>query len=78
MSVPLVKFNVNDQPDFFLELRKRVNQYFKDNNISKHANFNMKFKTAFMLALYTTPLVLMLTGVVSTVWPVMLRLIISL
>ena len=72
MSVPIVKFNTNDQPDFFLELRKRVNQYFKDKNISKHANFNMKFKTVFMLVLYTAPLVLMLTGVVSTLWPVML------
>ncbi len=76
MSVPIVKFNVNDQPDFFVELRKRVNQYFKDKNISKNANFNMKFKTAFMLVLYTTPLVLMLTGVVSTVWPVLLMWVI--
>jgi hypothetical protein len=32
----------------------------------------MKFKTAFMLVLYTTPLILMLTGIVSTVWPVIL------
>ncbi len=68
MSVPVVKFNPNDQPEFFAELRKRVNQYFKDKNISKQANLAMKVKTAFMICLYTIPLVLILTGVVSSLW----------
>ncbi len=68
MDVPVVKFNMKDQPEFFKELRKRVNSYFKENNISKYANFNMKFKTVFMICLYFTPFVLMLTGVVSSVW----------
>jgi linoleoyl-CoA desaturase len=72
MDAPSVKFNVQDRPEFLRELRKRVNTYFKENNISKHANANMKIKTAFMLMLYFTPLVLMLTGVVSSIWPVML------
>lgn len=72
MSIPVVNINMPDQPEFFKELRKRVNRYFKENNISKQANFNMKFKTAFMLCLYFVPLVLMLTGVVSALWPVML------
>ena len=66
MKVPTVKFNSQIQPEFLKELRSRVNKYFKDNNISKYANFNMKFKTLFMLTLYFTPLVLMLTGVVSS------------
>lgn len=70
MSAPIVKFNKDDQPEFFQELRKRVNQHFKDNNISKNANLEMKLKTAFMLLLYFTPLVLMLTGVVTGLWPV--------
>ena len=68
----MVKFNVNDQPEFFKEVRKKVNQYFKENNISKHANGGMVFKTVFMLCLYFAPLVLMLTGVVSSLWPVMI------
>lgn len=72
MKVPSVKFNVQDQPEFFKELRKRVNKHFKENNISKYANFNMKFKTAFMITLYFAPLIIMLTGVVSSLWPVML------
>ncbi len=72
MSTPVVKFNTKDQTEFFKELIRRVNVYFKEKNISRHANFNMKFKTVFMICLYFIPLILMLSGVVSTVWPVML------
>ncbi len=68
MNVPVVKFNTKDRPEFFRELHRRVNQYFRDNQISKHANFNMVFKTTFMLALYSIPLVIMLTGVVKSFW----------
>ena len=68
MKLTAVKFNVKDRPEFTKELRSRVNQYFKDNNISKHANFNMKFKTAFMLSLYTIPLVLVITGAFPALW----------
>jgi len=71
MSISVVKFNVQDKPEFFKELRIRVNKYFKENNISRYANFNMKFKTVFMLCLYFVPMALMITGVVSSLWPVM-------
>ena len=64
MNVSIIKFNKQDQPEFFKELRVRVNKYFKDNNISKKANFNMKFKTGFMLSLYIVPFALMVSGVV--------------
>ena len=72
MSTPSIRFNKQDNPEFFKELNDRVNNYFKDNKLSKHANFNMRFKTVFMLFLYFTPLACMLTGVVTTLWPVML------
>lgn len=72
MSATSIKFNTRDQPEFFKELRKRVNQHFKENNISRYANVNMKLKTVFMLCLYFVPLALMVTGVVSSLWPVML------
>ncbi len=68
MSTKTVRFNVNDQPEFFKELRKRVNAHFKDNNISKYGNFTMKFKTAVMLSIYFIPLILLLTNVASTPW----------
>jgi linoleoyl-CoA desaturase len=70
MSVPTVRFNKQQQPEFFKELNKRVNQYFQRNNISKHANADMVFKTVFMLSLYFVPLILMLTGVVTSLWPI--------
>lgn len=40
---------------FFATVKSRVDQYFKDNNISQHANFEMVFKT-----------IVLLTGLVGT------------
>lgn len=57
--------------DFAKVLRTRVNQYFKDNNISRYANANMVIKTIFMIALYAVPFVLMLT-VFENTWLVIL------
>ena len=71
MSVEVVKFNVQDRPEFFKELRSRVNKHFKDNNLSKHGNLNMKIKTIFMVSMYFIPLALILTGVISTFWTCM-------
>jgi len=72
MQTPSVKFNNQLNKDFVKELRKNVNQYFKDKGISQYANLNMKLKTAFMLILYFIPMILMYTGIVSGTWPVML------
>lgn len=54
--------------DFFSTLNQRVNEYFKTNNISRHGNTEMKVKTVFMYVLYFTPFVVMLSGVVSSLW----------
>lgn len=70
MSVPIVKFNTLDKPEFFLEVTKKVNNYFREKDLSKYANLNMKFKTVFMIALYFVPLILMLTGTVTSLWPI--------
>jgi len=72
MSMQTIKFNRKDRPEFVRELRSRVNQYFKDNEISKYANWNMRVKTAFMILLYFTPLAIMLSGVVTSLWGLML------
>ena len=64
-QVPKVKFNKKDQPEFYQVLQKRVNNYFKENNISKYANINMKLKTLFMLCVYFIPLGLMISGTVT-------------
>ena len=65
-----VKFNHSDNAEFVKVLRKRVNSYFKENKITKYANFSMKLKTVAMLLMYFLPLVLMLTGVVHSFWGV--------
>jgi linoleoyl-CoA desaturase len=60
-----------DRQDFFVTLNKRVNDYFKTNQISRHANASMVVKTVFMFALYLIPFVLMLTQVVTGTWPML-------
>jgi linoleoyl-CoA desaturase len=71
MSSSVVKFNRKDRPEFIRELRKRVNDYFTENKISRYANGTMVFKSIFMICLYFIPFVLMLTGTVSGTWPIM-------
>lgn len=63
-----IKFSQVIGRDFNATLNKRVRAYFKDNNISKYANANMKIKTIFMLSLYFTPYFLMIFGVVTNPW----------
>ena len=64
----VVKFNKQDRPEFYKALRKRVNNHFKENNISRHANLNMKIKTVFMLCSYFIPLFILISGAVANVW----------
>jgi len=49
--------------DFSKTLRKRVNQYFERNNISRHANKSMIFKTIVMLSLYIVPYILIISNI---------------
>jgi linoleoyl-CoA desaturase len=60
-----------DRQDFFVTLNKRVNEYFKTRELSRHANAEMILKTVFMFALCFTPFVLMLTGAVTGTWPML-------
>ena len=55
-----VQFSKTDNAEFYKVLRRRVNEYFKSANISRHANGNMIFKTICMMSLYLTPFVLIL------------------
>ena len=70
MSVSSVRFNNKDKPEFYKELTQRVNKYFKERNLSKHANLNMKIKTAFMVSLYFIPLIVLLSDSLTTFWPI--------
>lgn len=63
-----IRFTNQDQKEFVKTLRKRVDQYFKENNLSKTGGLKIKVKAIFMLAVYTVPYFLMLFGVVTNPW----------
>jgi linoleoyl-CoA desaturase len=82
MDLSKIRFSASEQEvtqgheDFYKVLRKRVNAYFKDNNISRHANANMVVKSIFMISLYLVPFILILTyfestGMVLLMWILM-------
>src|SRR5687767_12121788 len=55
--------------DFVGTLNKRVSEYFKDRNISRHANPEMVIKTFVMFGLYIIPYLLIVTSAVTgTAW----------
>jgi len=68
MKLKPVRFVAKDKGEFIATLRKRVDGYFKENNISKHANANMVLKTIFMLLLYFIPYTMIMAGVFDTWW----------
>lgn len=65
----IVRFN-NSNRQFYTELKKRVDQYFKESQISKNGNFSMYAKTVFMFAAYLVPYILLVSGVTENrlVW----------
>jgi len=76
MSFTSIKFSKNHNEEFYKVLRQRVNEYFKANNITRYANSRMVIKTIFMVALYFTPFVLLLTiaenpWFIMSLWAVM-------
>lgn len=65
--------------DFTQTLNKRVNEYFKTNNISRVGNTEMVIKTVVMFGLYFIPYALILGGVVTGLgWMFVLVLVMSL
>lgn len=58
-----VKFKSVDKKEhqFVMTLRKNVNQYFKDNDLSSKANAGMVVKTVIMLSFYLLPFIAILS-----------------
>jgi linoleoyl-CoA desaturase len=54
--------------DFFNTLNKRVNEYFKNNSLSRYSNTHMIVKTVFMFALYFVPFAVILTGTITNLY----------
>lgn len=61
MSKQQITFSRVDSAKFFRTLNKRVNEYFKENNIQRTGNWKLHLKTVIMFSLYLTPYFLMLT-----------------
>lgn len=57
--------------DFVSILNKRVNDYFKSNHIGKYGNMEMYIKTIFMFTLFIAPYVLILSGLISGIVPLL-------
>ncbi len=66
MDKSRVRFPVKSKPEFINELRKRVNEYFTSNNISKYGNKELVVKTIFMFSLYLIPYFLMVFGIIES------------
>lgn len=73
MTKTRIKFASKNNPEFVKELRQKTKEYFESKNISKFGNFNLAFKSVFMFSLYLIPLILMLTGIVTSIgWTIFL------
>lgn len=67
MAIPeKVTFNNKTSREFGRTVKKRVDAYFKENNISKHANTQMVVKTIIMLSFYLIPYLMIISGQFST------------
>lgn len=58
MSDTTIKFSRVDSAKFFRTLNKRINTYFKDNDIKKTGNWKLYLKAVIMFTLFITPLIL--------------------
>ncbi len=56
-----IRFSRSDSAKFFRTLNKRVNTYFKENNIKRTGNLKLYFKSVVMFALLLAPPTIILT-----------------
>ena len=56
-----IKFSNVDKAKFFRTLNKRVNLYFKENNIKRTGNWKLYSKAIIMFSLFLVPFILILT-----------------
>ncbi len=64
----ILRFKNGLHEEFNKTLNQRVNEYFKESDIGRHANLEMVLKTIFMFTLYLSPYFLVLFGVVKSAW----------
>ena len=67
-----IKFVDKHKTGFYSDLKKRVDTYFQEHNLSKHANTSMVVKTIVLLSSYIGLFVLIVTLPVSFAWTIAL------
>ncbi len=75
MNSAQITFSRKDSAKFFRTLNKRVNDYFKDNDISRTGNWRLHLKTVVMFSIYLTPYFLLLTLDLPTWSQILLTLV---
>lgn len=72
-----IKFDSSNvlENEFATKLKKRVNNYFQDNNISVKANLSMDLKIIILSAIYIIPFILILTVPMSNIVGLVLSVI---
>ena len=68
MNNSQIRFNTKDSRDFMRTLNKRVNNYFKENNIKKTGNWKIHLKAIVMFSLLLAPYFLILTLDIHELW----------
>ena len=68
MNYSQVRFNTRDSREFMRTLNKRVNAYFKENNIKKTGNWKLHLKTIVMFSILFAPYFLILTLDIHELW----------
>ncbi|NER18672.1 fatty acid desaturase family protein [Spongiivirga citrea] len=61
MNTQSLRFSRADKAKFFRTLNKRVNDYFKDNNIKRTGNWKLYLKSAIMFSIFLAPYFVLLT-----------------
>lgn len=62
MGATRISFKGNEKKDFSRELKKKVNNYFEERGLSKHANAQMVAKTVILLTTYFGAYGLLISG----------------
>ena len=63
-----INFSNNVNSDFFDAVRKKVNDYFQHNNISRFGNYKMVIKSIVMILFYLVPYIILISGEIANPW----------
>ncbi len=64
-NIEKITFNNRISREFSKAVKQRVNQYFEENELSRHANFEMVLKTVLLITIYLGSYALIMSGQLS-------------